>query len=377
MQACLASSDVQDRMVFVPETLLDRLLQTEASFLSGDQLRAVSMRDVLDCLQPTRAAKFIHMELPKRVAVRLRMIESLPGWRAIPEFVQTYDKMQNWYRDMRLVQRSDKVGLKEFLTAIKRIRGESNYMVPAVVEGMHKLHSSATTDFTDDFVNTWLDDFFMIRIGSNMLVDQCIAIARLEDGGLGKPTGIVDTNCDATLVCQQAAEYAKALCRAHLGHAPTYIIETYSADEPGAQTSNHQKFSYIPTYLRYIMIELLKNSFKATVESFPNEAELSNRPVRILVCSDENHCAIRVSDQANGIPFHVGKRIWSYLYGAATRDGAAPVPTPLAGWGVGLPISRLHARYLGGTLRVASFPGFGTDTFLHLPIIEANQVEDL
>lgn len=38
----------------------------------------------------------------------------------------------------------------------------------------------------------------------------------------------------------------------------------------------------------------------------------------------------------------------------------------LAGYGYGLPISRLYARYFGGDLQIISMEGYGTDAYLHL-----------
>ena len=69
------------------------------------------------------------------------------------------------------------------------------------------------------------------------------------------------------------------------------------------------------------------------------------------------------------------QRIWTYLYTTADSplldmDGdsasAGRRPVVLAGYGYGLPLSRLYARYFGGDLQVISMDGYGTDAYLHL-----------
>jgi pyruvate dehydrogenase kinase 2/3/4 len=41
-------------------------------------------------------------------------------------------------------------------------------------------------------------------------------------------------------------------------------------------------------------------------------------------------------------------------------------PAVLAGYGYGLPLSRLYARYFGGDLQIISMEGYGTDAYLHI-----------
>jgi len=364
--------------ILVPEALLNHLLETEAMYLASDQIRGVSMQEILDCLCAYKVAKFIHAELPKRLAVRIRMIDKLIDWKKIPELTKVRTDMQRWFRSMRLVRRGPDVGLQGFLKTISTIKTEGKDVVADVTVGMLKLRSLTSNDYSDEFLNRWMDDFFMIRIGSNMLVDQCIALASKEEGGLAKPTGIVDMECDATQVCEQAAEYAKMLCQLHTGHTPHYSVETYVEGRRGPQLGTHRTFSHVPAYLRYMMVELLKNAFKATVECCSSEEEIRAKPVRLLVSADDHHIAVRIADRGGGIPYHLHSGIWSYLYGRAAhsdKESSDIVANPLGGYGVGLPLSRLHARYLGGTLHLSSFPGYGTDASLHLPIIQSQQIE--
>lgn len=37
-----------------------------------------------------------------------------------------------------------------------------------------------------------------------------------------------------------------------------------------------------------------------------------------------------------------------------------------AGFGMGLPLSRLYARYFGGSLKLRPLEGYGTDAYIHL-----------
>ncbi|KEP60093.1 UNVERIFIED_CONTAM: pyruvate dehydrogenase kinase, putative [Hammondia hammondi] len=52
--------------------------------------------------------------------------------------------------------------------------------------------------------------------------------------------------------------------------------------------------------------------------------------------------------------------------GAGSNGPSSPQVSPLAGFGCGLPLSRLYASYLGGRLEILSLPFHGSDAYLYL-----------
>lgn len=72
-----------------------------------------------------------------------------------------------------------------------------------------------------------------------------------------------------------------------------------------------------------------------------------------------------MSDEGGGIPRSGLPKIFTYLYSTARNPldecsdlGTAETVT-MAGYGYGLPISRLYARYFGGDLQIISMEGYG------------------
>lgn len=90
---------------------------------------------------------------------------------------------------------------------------------------------------------------------------------------------------------------------------------------------------------------------------------------RLVVAEGREDVTIKVSDEGGGIRRSGLPRIWTYLYSTAKSpvdviniedDG----PAVLAGYGYGLPISRLYARYFGGDLQLISMDGCAVLTYI-------------
>ena len=131
-------------------------------------------------------------------------------------------------------------------------------------------------------------------------------------------------------------------------------------------------FAYVSPHLHQMIFELVKNSLRAVADRFQNAA--GDPPsVRLVVAEGNEDITVKISDEGGGIPRSGMPSIWTYMYSTAK----SPLPeseddlvvggtTVLAGYGYGLPLSRLYARYFGGDLSIISMEGYGTDAYLHL-----------
>jgi pyruvate dehydrogenase kinase 2/3/4 len=133
-----------------------------------------------------------------------------------------------------------------------------------------------------------------------------------------------------------------------------------------------------PKSIDYILLELLKNSMRATVDWHGIDGDFP--PIRVVIADgdDNEDVIIKVSDEGGGIPRSNIKKIWSYLFTTAdptiqqgmilssSQADDHAIDSPLAGLGYGLPISRSYCRYFGGDLSIMSLEGHGTDAFVYL-----------
>ena len=270
--------------------------------------------------RPAELAAFLHDEIPVRFAERIRWIEQVPEWKEIPELVDAHLKHMASFSYMRKADPKEPV---KFQGSLQRILKRQDNMVELMSHAMQRLRSVRGGQDFDGFSNKFLDNFLLNRLGCNLLMTHYLAIAHP-----GRHTiGIIDPQCDAVEVCREAAQDVQNACRDFLGRAPPLEVQGFSQGAPTAGFA--PRFAYIPGILSFIVRELLKNSFRATLDLETDLADLENRPVQIIVCADEDHVMIRISDRAQGIPIDVGTRVWSYMYTTSKKA------SPLSGYGVG------------------------------------------
>ena len=97
----------------------------------------------------------------------------------------------------------------------------------------------------------------------------------------------------------------------------------------------------------------------------------------------------QISDRGGGFPLSALERVFRYSFSTARRPtstvdqqtggfGASDLGVPpLAGYGYGLPISRLYARYIAGELLLAPVEGHGCHAIVYLKRDSAHAGEHL
>ncbi|GAA5937487.1 hypothetical protein JCM10213_007255 [Rhodosporidiobolus nylandii] len=222
--------------------------------------------------------------------------------------------------------------------------------------------------------------------------------------------GVLDLQLNPHDLISTCAEYVTLLCESTYGVSPGYRIE-------GAPAS--MTVGGVGSHLEYIMTELLKNAFRATVEHTvpkkeehdPDEFRFEDTPHAHMMKSDfpevvitigavPGALTIRIRDRGGGIPPENVNNVFSYAFtsvpllpdpdsdpdspglygstgnagyyggvGGGPHGGESTLQTSvgtLAGLGFGLPLSRIYAQYFGGSLDLVSMYGWGCDQYLVL-----------
>uniref|UniRef100_A0A8D2I6V1 Protein-serine/threonine kinase n=1 Tax=Urocitellus parryii TaxID=9999 RepID=A0A8D2I6V1_UROPR len=336
---------------------LSSLVPREVELFSRYSPSPLSMKQLLDFGSDNACERtsfsFLRQELPVRLANILKEIDVLP------------DRLTNT-SSVQLVKSC-------FVDTLIKVRNRHHNVVPTMAQGILEYKDTCTVDpVTNQSLQYFLDRFYMNRISTRMLMNQHILI--FSDSQTGNPShiGSIDPKCDVVAVIQDAFESSKMLCDQYYLTSPELKLTQVNGKFPGQPIH----IVYVPSHLHHMLFELFKNAMRATVEH--QESWPSLTPVEVIVVLGKEDLTIKISDRGGGVPLRITDRLFSYMY------STAPTPVmdnsrnaPLAGFGYGLPISRLYAKYFQGDLNLYSLSGYGTDAIIYLKALSSESVEKL
>lgn len=354
---------------------------------AGYHLRSVTLQQLTDFGKhmnfdiACKSTNFVQQELCVRLAHIVKELDSLPGLLLNMKPVQ---QVKEWYiiSFKELLQFPPLDSLKggeneriehmnKFNNLLDRILARHAPVVMTIAQGILEVKKKHGRKYMDLPIRYFLDRIYMSRIGIRLLIGQHTEVYKeFQQKGDNANTskerdnsliGLVDENCQVKEILEDAYHNAAFLCRQYYNVAPE--MKVYYPTEI-------QGFTYIPSHLYHILFELLKNSMRAIVEFHEDSDELP--VIKAVIVKGTEDITIKISDEGGGIPRSDLVNANSYLYSSAVApelddDMRSDINhAPLAGFGYGLPLSRLYARYLGGDLQIISLEGYGTDAYVHV-----------
>lgn len=322
---------------------------------------------------------FLRKELPVRLANIMKEIALLPDNLLRTSSVS---QVSSWYaKSFEEVIQFEKTeptvtNLEKFCSTLAQIRNRHSDVVQTMAQGVLELKESHgnVEPALESSIQYFLDRLYMSRISIRMLINQhTIIFGQFPNESAGRHIGCLDPACNISGVIQDAFENARFLCDQYYLASPELILKEHSELDKNFPI----RTVYVPSHLYHMLFELFKNSMRAVMEHHDHDHSDKLPPIQVLVVQGKEDICVKISDQGGGIPRSQIDQLFKYMYSTAPQPSKSDLHTvPLAGYGYGLPISRLYARYFHGDLVLISCEGYGTDAVIYLKALsdEANEL---
>ncbi|KAF8314766.1 alpha-ketoacid dehydrogenase kinase N-terminal domain-containing protein [Clavulina sp. PMI_390] len=370
------------------------------------------------------SANYVRMELPVRVAHRIRDMQALPYVVVTQENVaQVYelywDAFEKFRRFPPINNLEDNARFCDFLRDLLSLHSR---VIPMLALGLSLSSKHLNADDLDAFVRRML----ISRISRRVLVEHHIALSASHQSknpaGRKNHVGIIVTDLNVKASIERCINILKEAYASDNDQS-----EGPPLDFPNIQVDGHAdtRFSYIKEHLDYIILELLNNAVRFTQQF----AATNGKPIgtiRATIVASPNDVHLRISDNGGGLPVRDARDLFSFshfrnstrleqdrigalrtagstqgtaLFGFGTvaeqlarflpNDNPADAaesgfPNPASSTvgngnprqpariGLGLPMSNIYTTYFGGSLDLMSLDGWGTDVYLRLPKLGTN-----
>jgi len=361
------ASAPQVAMALLPRSFhrIRELAKEKSQTISLGHLMRSTRSDQESLIQQGR---WLHAQLPIRLARRLDeflqlpyVVVSNPNFNKVLEmYLETFDRVSFFPE----IQNAQDEGA--FSDLIQEQLAKQASSAELVSEGYRQIRALYPHIRLDVFLN----NFFITRISSRILCENYVLMRSPQDGFVG----VIQRDVQPCQVVESLVSSLSDLARSIYGVMPEVKFR-------GNLTCT---LDYIPRHVSFMLQELLKNAVRATVERHLLNGHANGGtpipPVFVEFQKGDSHLIIKISDQGGGMPKQVQQEAWQYGWTSVRKEtDSAGNWEPLlgtgletgrrreiAGFGFGLPLTRLHAQYFGGDVFMVVLPGHGTDMYLLL-----------
>ncbi|KAI5305001.1 hypothetical protein KEM56_005530 [Ascosphaera pollenicola] len=261
----------------------------DVSKLAASPRRPLTLTDLLRHGHPPlsekdllASANFTLSLLPKRLAYRINALRNLPFIIVSnPNVAQIYSNYLGSLSTLLPYQQRCITSIDEervFVDVLSDLVQAHTNTIPLLARGFLECRKY----ISPSEVTKFLDEHLRARIGTRLIAQQHLALhyaSRSEDREAAQNSihteqidapheelstyiGVIDTKLQPAKLIQSCADFVSEICELQYGVRPRLVID----GQPDAE------FAHIPMHLEYIFTELLKNAFRATLES-GNERE--------------------------------------------------------------------------------------------------------
>lgn len=358
------------------------------------------------------SANFVRVELPIRLAMRIRDLQVLP-FGVVNNFhlAQIYESYYHLFNAFRKIGKINTVEDNEkFCATLSALLDDHTFNLSHLMMGA--LEVSIAESLPQEQLDSFMSSMLRSRISRRLIVEEHLS---LSENYRKKPydkkpphyLGEIFQNCKAVDHFNNVAEMVKeSLC--HQYSQAKLLPRLQIEGDLDCQ------LQFMVPHLHYMLHEILRNSFEATLNSSKGE---NLPPVKVTIIDLKQDVIFRISDQGGGLHHDKLKLIWSFgkspelarkslanfhripglqLYSnlQVTEAGSSIVTPKAAGtkgdaaeWtlgnkrstledlmarpheyklGMGLPMCSVYADYWNGSLQMNSLEGYGCDTSLTL-----------
>jgi signal transduction histidine kinase len=334
-----------------------RLAQKQAETITLGQLMRSRSSEPKRLIE---LGRWLHVHVPIRLARRLDDFLQLPyhavqngHWHDVyTKYVRTLDRVSSF---PTIITPRDE---QQFCALMQEELQAHSPVAVRISEGYREIRAI----YPDTRYDYFLDNLFSTRISSRILVENYVDMRDPVEGH----RGVVQRDLDPLPIIKRLAYSLKDLTTSIYGRSPD--IE-FCGNLSCA-------LDYIPAHVEIIIREVLKNALRATVERHVNKAkkrvvaqDASLPPVVVELQKGDFNVIVKISDQGGGMPKKMQKEAWQYGWTSVDAGNWTDMSSrrsELAGYGFGLPLTRLYAQYFGGEVFMQALPGHGTDVYLVL-----------
>lgn len=375
------------------------------------------------------SANFVQVELPVRLAHRIREMQTLPySVMSNPYLSQVYDLYYIAFDRFRKFPTIKTLAENQkFCQLLANLLDEHLAVIPKLVMGA--IENSHAENIEAERIDQFMSSMLRSRISRRVIAEQHISLTNayakgeLNSDEESSYIGEVLLQCNAHDIVVTCGKQAHFLIQELFPQVemPEIIIEG----------DKNVTFPYIKSHIEYIIGELLRNSVETTVRTFNPKESTHPLPILVSISNTPQNVFIRISDQGKGIPQDILPHIWSFAKGPGSQarlENFREMPTfaglssevathieraqlerepkkedskmngerepvydvkkhhsslstlaqrgPQLKLGMGLPLSRVYAEYWDGQIDLYSLEGYGCDVFLRISRL-GNQMERL